>query len=119
LMTLEELGYAARSDDRHFVLTPRVLSLGYAYLSTMPFWSFAAPVLEGLVDELGATCSIAVLDDTELVYVMRIPIHRILSYTGITIGSRLPIYCNSMGRVLLASLNEKQLDEYLRRITLK
>ncbi|NYT38728.1 HTH domain-containing protein [Allopusillimonas soli] len=113
LMTLEELGFATRIDARRFVLTPRVLSLGCAYLSTMPFWSFAAPVLESLVDELGATCSIAVLDYTELVYVMRIPIRRILSYTGITIGSRLPIYCNSMGRVLLASMDDHQLDNYL------
>jgi IclR family pca regulon transcriptional regulator len=118
LMTLEDLGFAARHDERHFVLTPRVLSLGYAYLSSTPIWTFAQPVLEELVQELGETCSIATLDGTELVYVLRIPVHRILSQ-GVTIGSRLPLYCHSAGRVLLSGLTAAQLDAYFQRAQLK
>ncbi|TFY96607.1 IclR family transcriptional regulator domain-containing protein [Ramlibacter humi] len=118
LMTLEDLGFAARHGERHFVLTPKVLSLGYAYLSSMPLWAFAEPVLENLVEELGETCGIAVLDGTELVYVLRIPVHRILSQ-GVTIGSRLPLHCHSSGRVLLSGLNATQLDAYFAHAKLK
>lgn len=118
LMTLQDLGFAARHGERHFVLTPKVLSLGYAYLSSMPLWTFAEPVLESLVEELGETCSIAALDGTELVYVLRIPVHRILSQ-GMTIGSRLPLHCHSAGRVLLSGLNPTQLDGYFARAQLK
>lgn len=118
LMTLEDLGFAARHGERHFVLTPKVLSLGYAYLSSMPLWTFAEPVLESLVEELGETCSIAALDGTELVYVLRIPVHRILSQ-GVTIGSRLPLHCHSAGRVLLSGLTPVQLDSYFAQAQLK
>lgn len=114
LLTLEELGYAAQ-DGRHFYLTPKVLSLGYAYLSSMPLWSFAEPILERLVEDVNETCSLSVLDDTEIVYVLRIPVHRILS-AGVTVGSRLPAYCNSMGRVLLGGLNDAQLASYFARV---
>ena len=118
LMTLEDLGFAARHGERHFVLTPKVLSLGYAYLSSMPLWTFAEPVLESLVEELGETCSLAALDGTELVYLLRIPVHRILSQ-GVTIGSRLPLHCHSAGRVLLSGLSPGQLDAYFERVHLK
>lgn len=117
LLTLQELGYAGQ-EGRGFFLTPKVLSLGYAYLSSMPLWSFAAPILERLVEDLGETCSLSVLDDTELVYVLRIPVHRILS-AGVNVGTRLPTYCNSMGRVLLGGLNEEQLQDYFSRVELK
>ncbi len=118
LMTLEDLGFAARQGERHFVLTPKVLSLGYAYLTSMPLWTFAEPVLETLVEELGETCSIAVLDGTELVYVLRIPVHRILSQ-GVTVGSRLPLHAHSAGRILLSGLTAMQMETYFRRATLK
>lgn len=118
LMTLEDLGFVSRQGEHRFILTPKVLSLGYAYLSSMPLWAFAEPVLEELVEALGETCSIAVIDGTELVYVLRIPVHRILSQS-IAIGSRLPLYCHSAGRVLLSNLNEAQLEAYFSRATLK
>jgi IclR family pca regulon transcriptional regulator len=117
LLTLEELGYAGQ-EGRNFYLTPKVLSLGYAYLSSMPLWSFAEPILERLVEDVGETCSLSVLDDTEIVYVLRIPVHRILN-AGVTVGSRLPAYCTSMGRVLLGGLNEAQLQNYFDRAELK
>lgn len=110
LLTLQELGYAGQN-GRHFFLTPKVLSLGYAYLSSMPLWAFAEPILEGLVESLGETCSLSVLDDLEIVYVLRIPVHHILPIR-VTVGSRLPAYCTSMGRVLLGGLTEAQLKHY-------
>ena len=114
LMTLEKLGFALKQDERYFALTPRVLSLGYAYLSSMPLWVFAEPILETLVEDVRETCSLSVLDDTDAVYVLRIPIHRILNQ-GVTVGSRLPAYCCSHGRVLLSGLTPAQLDSYFRR----
>ncbi|AOB26232.1 MULTISPECIES: IclR family transcriptional regulator domain-containing protein [Bordetella] len=118
LLTLVELGFAARCGDRHFALTPRVLSLGYAYLSSMPLWRFAEPVLEALVEELRQTCSIAALDGSELVYVARIPLHRTLSQ-GLSIGSRIPLYCHSAGRVLLSGFTPEQLESYLQAAELR
>lgn len=118
LMTLEDLGFVCRQDERHFILTPKVLALGYAYLSSMPLWTFANPVLESLVEEINETCSLSVQDDTDMIYVLRIPLHRILSQ-GATIGSRLPLYCHSAGRVLLSDLNPAQLDAYFRRARIK
>lgn len=117
LLTLQQLGYAGH-DGRHFYLTPKVLALGYAYLSSTPLWSFSEPILERLVEELGETCSLSVLDDTDIVYLLRIPVHRILN-TGVTVGSRLPAYCNSMGRVLLGGLSDAQLDGYFERAELR
>jgi len=110
LLTLQELGYAGQN-GRHFFLTPKLLSLGYAYLSSMPLWAFAEPILESLVESLGETCSLSVLDDTEIVYVLRIPVHHILPIR-VTVGSRLPAYCTSMGRVLLGGLTDAQLKHY-------
>ncbi len=117
LITLERLGFVAHHDERHFVLTPRVLSLGYAYLTSMPLWAFAEPILESLVQEVRETCTLAMLDDTEAVYVLRIPLHRILNQ-GVTVGSRMPAYCTSYGRVLLSGLTPAQLDAYFERARL-
>jgi len=113
LLTLQELGYAGQS-GRHFFLTPKLLSLGYAYLSSMPLWAFGEPILEGLVEGLGETCSLSVLDDLDIVYVLRIPVHHILA-VRVTVGSRLPAYCTSMGRVLLGGLTDAQLKHYFSR----
>ncbi len=118
LLTLVDLGFAERCGERHFALTPRVLSLGYAYLSSMPLWMFAEPVLEDLVAELNQTCSIAALDSTELIYVARIPVHRTLNQ-GLSIGSRIPLYCHSAGRVLLSGFTAEQLDGYLQTVDLR
>src|SRR5689334_11728835 len=107
LLTLESLGYV-RSEGKLFSLTPRILDLGFAYLSSMPIWDLAEPVMETLVAQVKESCSAAVLDDTDIVYVLRVPTHKIMSIT-LGVGSRLPAYCTSMGRVLLADLPEDQL----------
>lgn len=102
LLTLEGLGYVS-SEGRQFRLTARTLELGFAYLSSLPLWNFAEPVMEALATEVGESCSAAVLDGADIVYVLRVPTHRIMSIT-LGIGSRLPAFCTSMGRVLLAGL---------------
>ena len=116
LLTLEELGYASHIGRQYF-LTPKVLSLGYAYISSMPLWNIAQPILGRLVQETDETCSVSVLDDTDVVYILRIPVRRILSISG-NVGSRLPAYATSMGRVLLGSLPAGQLNDLLSKIEL-
>ncbi len=112
LLTLEGLGYV-RAQGRQFCLTPRILDLGFAYLSSLPLWNLAEPVMEKLVEELKESCSAAVLDGAEIVYVLRVPTHKIMSI-NLGIGSRLPAACTSMGRTLLAELDAASVDALLR-----
>jgi IclR family pca regulon transcriptional regulator len=112
LLTLESLGYV-RMQGRQFSLAPRILDLGFAYLSSLPIWNLAEPVMERLVEEVKESCSAAVLDGPDIVYVLRIPTHKIMSI-NLGIGSRLPAHCTSMGRVLLADLDAASLDAMLR-----
>ncbi|GAB7526399.1 IclR family transcriptional regulator [Paraburkholderia sp. 2C] len=111
LLTLQTLGYV-EADGRLFRLTPRILDLGFAYLTSMPFWNVAEPVMEALSAEVHESCSAAVLDRTEIVYVLRVPTHKIMTI-NLSIGSRLPAWCTSMGRVLLSSLDDTALDAIL------
>ncbi len=113
LLTLESLGYVS-SHGRQFSLTARILDLGFAYLSSLPLWNLAEPVMEALVAELKESCSAAVLDGADIVYVLRVPTHKIMSIT-LGIGSRLPAAATSMGRVLLAELAPEALDALLRQ----
>lgn len=101
LRTLEVLGYV-HSDGKTFRLTPRVLELGFAYLSALTLPEIAQPHLERLSHELDESVSAAVLDGSEIVYVARVATRRIMS-VGITIGTRFPAAQTSMGRVLLAA----------------
>jgi len=107
LLTLQTLGYV-QTDGKLYRLTPRILDLGFAYLSSMPIWNLAEPVMEGLVARMKESCSAAVLDAADIVYVMRVPTHKIMSIT-LGVGSRLPAYCTSMGRMLLADLPDDEL----------
>jgi IclR family pca regulon transcriptional regulator len=111
LLTLQTLGYV-EADGRLFRLTPRILDLGFAYLTSMPFWNLAEPVMEELVAQVHESSSAAVLDGTDIVYVLRVPTHKIMSI-NLSIGSRLPAYCTSMGRVLLAGLDDARVDTVL------
>ncbi|MBB3260302.1 IclR family pca regulon transcriptional regulator [Paraburkholderia bannensis] len=111
LLTLQTLGYV-EAEGRLFRLTPKILDLGFAYLTSMPFWNLAEPVMEALSAEVHESCSAAVLDRTEIVYVLRVPTHKIMTI-NLSIGSRLPAYCTSMGRVLLSALDEDALDATL------
>jgi IclR family transcriptional regulator, pca regulon regulatory protein len=117
LLTLQQLGFVD-SDGREFFLTPRVLRLGYTYLSSTPFWDLAQTHIEELVDRLHESSSISVLDRDEIVYVARVPTKRIMTIS-LNVGTRLPAYPTSMGRVLLAGMTDDQLDGYLKRVTLE
>ncbi|MDO8337551.1 MAG: IclR family transcriptional regulator C-terminal domain-containing protein [Microcella sp.] len=111
LATLVSLGYV-RTSDRAFALTPRVLELGYSYLSALSLPEVAQPHLEGLSHELDESTSLAVLDGTDVVYVARVPTRRIMS-VSITIGTRFPAWATSLGRVLLAALPDDAADAVL------
>ncbi|HEX7297628.1 MAG TPA: IclR family transcriptional regulator C-terminal domain-containing protein [Solirubrobacteraceae bacterium] len=117
LLTLEKLGHV-RSDGRLFSPTPRLLTLGWAYLSSLDFSELALPLMEELVEETHESCSAATLDLPDVVYVARVPTRRIMSIT-LNVGSRLPAHCTSMGRVLLAALPPDELDAYLSEATLE
>jgi IclR family pca regulon transcriptional regulator len=117
LLTLVELGYV-RLDDGRFSLRPRVLDLGYSYLSGLSFQEIAQPHMESLVREVNESSSISVLDDIDVVYVIRVPTRRIMTIT-LAVGTRLPAYATSMGRVLLASLPPEELEARLRKIELR
>lgn len=111
LLTLQTLGYV-ESDGKLFRLTPRILDLGFAYLSSMPIWNLAEPVMEALVEEVKESCSAAVLEGSDIVYVLRVPTHKIMSIS-LSVGSRLPAYCTSLGRMLLSALPPDQMMQVL------
>jgi IclR family transcriptional regulator, pca regulon regulatory protein len=117
LLTLVDLGYV-RTDGRLFALSPRVLDLGYAYLSSLSLPEVAEPHLERLVAEVHESASVAVLDGEDVVYVARVATSRIMRVT-INIGTRFPAHCTSMGRVLLAWMPPDDLDAYLEHAELR
>lgn len=111
LLTLVRQGFAAQT-DAGFRLTPRVLRLGYAFLSTMPVAERAQPHMRALADRVRESCSVATLDGGDIVYLARVPASRSMTIT-LGVGARLPAYPTSMGRVLLAALDEPALEHYL------
>jgi len=117
LLTLADLGYV-RTDGRQYALTPRVLELGYAFLSALSIPEVAEPHLERLVSEVHESSSVSMLDGDDIVYVARVPTSRIMR-VSINVGTRFPAYATSMGRVLLAGLPPEELDTYLERVELR
>jgi IclR family pca regulon transcriptional regulator len=112
LLTLQRLGYVGNEGTR-FRLHPRTLKLGYAYLSSQPVWNLARSFIDGVSRDTGLSCSIAILDGTDIVYVARAAAKRILN-DYIAIGTRLPAFATSMGRVLLAGQSDAGLDDYFK-----
>jgi IclR family pca regulon transcriptional regulator len=117
LLTLADLGYV-RSNGKQFALTPRILELGYAYLSSLSLPEIAEPHLEQLAAEVRESSSVSVLDGDEIVYVGRVPTSRIMR-VSINVGTRFPAYATSMGRILLAALPDDELEEYLARAEIR
>ena len=115
LLTLVRLGYV-RSDGREFSLRPKVLELGYAYLSGLALPDVAEPHLEELSARLHESSSISVLDGHHIVYIARVATKRIMT-VAISVGTRFPAYAASMGRVLLTALSAEELDRYLAEAT--
>src|SRR5215470_11505173 len=111
LYTLRELGYAG-TDGRTFFLLPKVLNLGYAYLSTAPMPIAAQPLLEEVSRTLDESSSVGVLEEGSVVFIARSATRRIMS-VNLRVGSRVPSYCTALGRVLLAHLEPEQLTTQL------
>ncbi len=116
LHTLVRLGYASQQ-GADYALRPKVLALGYAYLSSSTLAMRAQPLLDQLRDELHESCSLGVIEEDEVYYVARAEVSRIISIS-LRAGSRLPLYCTSMGRVLMAGQDKAAQAAYLRRTTL-
>ncbi|CAB4818006.1 MAG: helix-turn-helix domain-containing protein [Actinobacteria bacterium] len=111
LLTLEELNYIG-STGRFFFLRPKVLELGYAYLTAYSLVSIAQNHLEILAEDLRESCSASVLEGESVIYICRASTNRIMT-VNLSVGHSLPAYATSMGRILLAALSEKEIDEYL------
>jgi IclR family pca regulon transcriptional regulator len=112
LYTLERLGYVASDGGRNFSLRPKLLGLGHAYLSSTPLVVAAQPFLDRVSETVEESCSLAILDGEDILYVARSLTSRIISVT-LNVGGRLPAYCTSIGQVLLAHLPEGELADYL------
>ena len=117
LLTLRALGYVVRDGDR-FSLTPRLLDLGFAYLSTLDLTSVVQPYMAHVTSTLHESCSVCVLDDREIVYIVRRPAKRIMSI-NLAVGSRLPAHATSMGKVMLAFQKQEWLDEFFKSAELE
>ncbi len=113
LLTLLRCGYAGLEGKR-FHLTPRILRLGFAYLAATPLPRLVQPFLERVSEKTDESCSVSVLDGSEIVYIARASQRRVLSI-GLSVGSRLPAYCASMGRVLLAAMPPQEARALLER----
>ncbi|MGY1500756.1 IclR family transcriptional regulator domain-containing protein [Streptomyces sp. QTS52] len=111
LLTLEELGYV-RTSDKGFALTPRVLDLGMAYAHSLGLWDVARPHMEQLVARTRESCSIAQLDGSDIVYVARVAVPKIVTL-AVQIGTRFPALQTSLGKVLLAALEPERLERVL------
>jgi IclR family pca regulon transcriptional regulator len=111
LLTLEELGFV-RSDDGNFQLTPKVLTLGMAYVGALGLWDIARPHLEALVKRTGESSSMAQLDGSDILYVARVSVPKLIALR-VEIGTRFPAVQTSQGKVLLAALSPVQLSTTL------
>lgn len=112
LHTLVKLGFVAMDEANQFYLRPRILSLSHAYLSASPLAMLSQPILDRLGEEIGESCSLAVLDSDEIVYLARSSASRVIS-PSLNVGRRIPAYCTSIGRILLAHLSENERESYL------
>lgn len=118
LYTLSMLGYVGSEEGRTYALRPRILALGHAYLSSTPLVYAVQPLLDQITSVLHESSSLAVLEGEDILYIARSSTTTRLMSIDLGIGSRLPAYCTSMGRVLLAGLATADLDLYLSRAKL-
>jgi len=117
LYTLTKLGFAGVEDGSRYALRPRMLTLSNTYSASNSLSTAAQPILERMSAALHESFSVATLDGDDIVYIARSNVSRVMS-DDLHIGSRLPAYCTSMGRVLLAFLPPEQLEHYLARVVL-
>jgi IclR family transcriptional regulator, pca regulon regulatory protein len=117
LYTLTKLGFAGAEDGSRYSLRPRMLTLSHTYTTSNTLATAAQPILERMSAALHESFSVATLDGEDIVYIARTQVSRVMA-VDLHIGSRLPAYCTSMGRVLLAYLPTEQLEQYLAKATL-
>lgn len=115
LLTLAELGYV-RQGESGFALTPKVLELGVAYIRSTGLWEVARPHMERLVERTNESCSIAQLDGSDIVYVARVAVPKIVTLS-VQIGTKFPALQTSLGKVQLAALTPAELEEVLKQPT--
>ncbi len=121
LYTLTKLGYAGAEDGQRYSLRPKMLTLSHTYTVSNTLASAAQPILQRLSEQHHESFSVATLDGDEIVYIARSqggPTQRLMS-VDLHVGSRLPAYCTSMGRVLIASQPADLVDKYLARVQIK
>ncbi len=117
LYTLTKLGFAGAEDGTRYSLRPRMLTLSHTYTTSNTLSSAAQPILERMSAALHESFSVATLDGEDIVYIARTSVSRVMA-VDLHIGSRLPAYCTSMGRILLAWLPVDQLEQYLATVNL-
>jgi IclR family pca regulon transcriptional regulator len=118
LYTLSKLGYVGSEDSQRYSLRPKMLTLSHTYTVSNTLSSAAQPILERMSEKLNESFSVATLDGDEIVYIARTQVQRLMS-VDLHIGSRLPAYCTSMGRMLIASQPADEVERYLSRVDLK
>ena len=117
LYTLTKLGFAGAEDGTRYSLRPRMLTLSHTYTTSNTLSTSAQPIIERMSAALHESFSVATLDGEDIVYIARTSVSRVMA-VDLHIGSRLPAYCTSMGRVLLAWLPNDQLEQYLSQVNL-
>jgi IclR family pca regulon transcriptional regulator len=117
LYTLTKLGFAGAEDGSRYSLRPRMLTLSHTYTTSNTLAAAAQPILERMSAALRESFSVATLDGEDIVYIARTQVNRVMA-VDLHIGSRLPAYCTSMGRILLAYLPAEQLEQYLAKVNL-
>jgi len=117
IYTLTKLGFAGAEDGSRYSLRPRMLTLSHTYTTSNTLSSAAQPILERMSAALHESFSVATLDGEDIVYIARTQVNRVMA-VDLHIGSRLPAYCTSMGRILLAYLPAEQLEQYLAKVNL-
>ncbi len=111
LHTLVDLGYAS-TDGKRFSLRPKVLNLGYSYMASLGLIEIAQPVMSDLAAEVHESCSASVMDGHDVVYIARVPSKQRIMSISLTVGTRLPAHCTSMGRVLLSGLSPAEIEGF-------
>lgn len=112
LLTLVSEGYA-KQEGKQFSLTVKILNLGFSYLASQDVWQNAKPLMQQLVEQLNESCSAAVLDGEDVVYVGRVATTKRIMSVSLNVGTRLPAFATSLGRVLLADMTDKALNDFL------
>ena len=118
LMTLQKLGYAGCDRNQRYFLRPTILALGYSYLSSLNLQDSVQSVLHDVATRIGGACSMAILDDLDVVYVARASTYQPLRIS-VRVGDRVPAHVSSLGRILLGRLCDSELDDHIGRIELR